>query len=107
MISPWNKLYDPAKDRRYGNLFFATFVLLFVLVGIAALIRNEFSEIQDQNPDVQIAAFIVLTGTAVFGSIFIRRKFRRDSPPKGRFLIQPMSRDEIIKARSKLVRVRK
>ncbi|MGI8965396.1 MAG: hypothetical protein ACR2H1_04825, partial [Limisphaerales bacterium] len=54
--------------------------------------------------DVQRYFLEALPGLAILSSALIWRKIRRARTPGKRFQRQELSRDEIIKARSKLVR---
>lgn len=106
----WNNIYDDTKDKRYGGLFIG--VLLFLFVGLPLLgwglsyawvFLPNFIGIPD--PGKFMAVCLVLAGalclvaTALYWRRRIRfgRKIRED-----RSKYSNLSRDELMKARSKL-----
>jgi hypothetical protein len=110
----WNNIYDEDKDKRYGGLFM--FILLFIFVGLPliALAVNSAWEILPNffftligYPNVSIfwiiclvvAGSLSLAAIVLFGRRWIRigRKARQD-----RLKYSNLSRDELMKARSKL-----
>ena len=104
MNSIWSNLYDKAKDLRYGVLFFASLVGFFVLflVGVLAckmIEGTDFSPLSLQTHILQ-----VLPGLLIIIAALIWRAVRRARAQRGkRFRREELSRDEIRKARSKLV----
>ncbi|HTV39518.1 MAG TPA: hypothetical protein VMF08_03010 [Candidatus Sulfotelmatobacter sp.] len=110
----WNNIYDDGKDKRYSGLFIG--VLLFLLVGLplAGLLLNNISDIVPNclndligYPDVSrfqivcltLASSLSLVAIGLFGLRWARvgRKERQD-----RLKNSNLSRDELMKARSKL-----
>lgn len=106
----WKDIYDDGKDRRYGGLFMA--VLLFLFVGLPLLawglscawvILPNFIGIPDPGKFLVVclvlAGSLLLVATVLFWRRWIRfgRKERQD-----RLKYSNLSRDELMKARSKL-----
>lgn len=100
MNSLWANLYDRHKDRRYAILFVAT---LFVFFGLAVpavilllYLRPFWPPLQD-----------LLPGTGLFiaaMAALIWRAVRRTRSSRNRPKSMPLSRDELRKARSKLLK---
>jgi hypothetical protein len=107
----WNNIYDDAKDRRYGALFLATLFLglplLVVALGAAGAIFAEIMTVLTEYPDVgafPVVCLFLLTGVALMATALfwrhwtrIGRKARQDQ-----LTYSNLSRDELLKARSKL-----
>ncbi|MGH7939750.1 MAG: hypothetical protein ACREE6_01485 [Limisphaerales bacterium] len=107
----WNNIYDEAKDRRYGTLFIATFIILIgVLLLIMAPLNDMFADLMDvltgnaglskfQTVRLLALAGALLVAIVLLGRRFVRigRKSRRE-----RLKYSDLSRDELLKARSKL-----
>jgi hypothetical protein len=110
----WNNIYDDAKDKRYSGLFIGVLLSLFLGLPLLALLFGFASEILPNflaaitgYPDVNRFLFVcvvLLAGLSVaaivlFGRRWIRfgRKERKD-----RSKYSNLSRDELMKARSKL-----
>ena len=98
MNSIWNNLYDKCKDRRYGVLFFISLGSVFGMC-LAALIMAHI--IGSSNLEGYFLPTLPATGILVV--VWIVRTIRQ-SRQRARYEILPLSRDEICKARSKLVR---
>lgn len=99
MDSIWEKLYDSAKDRRYGILFMATWSGIFGL----SLLSIFISELSSENGAQEF--FLATLSGAVISMLgiswwVIRRRRRR---PEERIEYRELSRDELAKARSKLM----
>lgn len=99
----WGNMFEYFKDRRYAAVFFGTLMALgglFVAVVIGVQI---FSAYNLQN----YLDYIVPGTSAIFALLFtvwiIRFRRRMLARRKERYKISPMSRDELNKARSKLV----
>jgi hypothetical protein len=110
MNSIWDKVYDPVKDRRYGMLFFISLVALFCVFILGRLAWAIWTDLAPETSELQIWLLLTLLGISVFTSALICRELRsrRDRcDRKEMFERQELSRDEIIKARSKLVKARK
>jgi len=98
MNSIWNNLYDRFKDRRYGLLFFVSAIASVGFLLVGRIIIEVVSP-------VNWAPY--LPGIFILGVAMIWRKWRRSQMPRERMKIEPLSRDEWRKARSKLVRSQK
>lgn len=100
MNSFWERIYDAVKDRNYGMLFFGTFlgmIIAFFLIGLLVAITGVNG--------VQTYLMPVLGGMAFFAVIAMAvtiRRARRQRAKRRKFM--ELSRDEIQKARSKLMR---
>ena len=97
MNSIWNNLYDRFKDRRYGTLFFGA--LMTVIVSV--LITFSFH--------INLAAHVpeILAAIGLVFIAFIWRGYRNARAWRRERLHYPsLSRDELRKARSKLVKDR-
>lgn len=110
MNSPWEKLYDPVKDRRYGMLFIISFVALFCLFILGRLAWAIWTDLAPEPSELEIWILFGLPGIFLFPAALICRALRprrENSDQKEVFKRQELSRDEIIKAQSKLVKARK
>jgi hypothetical protein len=98
MKSFWEEIYDSAKDRRYGFLFFATLLVFFgavILGGVAYAIMGENGFQQFVVP--------ALPGIGIFFIAFSYWRIRRMRKRRQeRLKYATLSRDELAKARSKL-----
>ncbi|HEY1786980.1 MAG TPA: hypothetical protein VGJ73_02435 [Verrucomicrobiae bacterium] len=107
----WNNIYDDVKDRRYGTLFLGTLFLglplLALVLGVAGGTFAELMDVLTGYPDINAFQFlfiILLAGLPVLTTVLlwrhwirIERKTHRD-----RLKFSNLSRDELLKARSKL-----
>jgi hypothetical protein len=110
----WNNIYDDAKDKRYSGLFIGVLILLPVglfllasIFGAASEIVPDFLDAITGYPDVNrflfvcvvLAAGLSVAAIVLFGRRWVRfgRKARQD-----RLKYSDLSRDELMKARSKL-----
>jgi hypothetical protein len=104
MNSIWNNLYDKAKDRRYGVLFFFSLFGCFGLLLIGALICKILEGIDFGAFDLPSHFLELLPGFVIVMAALIWRGIRRARAQGGhRFRREELSRDEISKARSKLM----
>lgn len=107
----WNNIYDDVKDRRYGTLFFTTLLIgtPLVILGLF-LVHATFADFRDflaGLPGIstfQIVCLVLLAALALMAMamfwrhwVKIGRKARED-----RLKYSNLSRDELLKARSKL-----
>ena len=108
MNSFWSNLYEPSKDRRNGILFLITFFAFLGVFALGILVYHVINELNLALTDFQIVlAMLVLPGIIILIAAFTWRAIRRTKPQTNeRFQRKEMSRDEIIKARSKLVKLR-
>jgi hypothetical protein len=104
MNSIWNNLYDHAKDRRYGALFFSSLAGVFVVFLLGALLCQIFGEINLGSFDLPSHFLELVAGIVILMVALAWREVRRARAQRGkRFRREELSRDEIRKARSKLV----
>ena len=99
----WGNVFEYFKDRRIAGIFFGTLMALggLLIAGIIAAQVFCAYNLQDY------LNYIVLGAAAIFLMLFsiwiIRARRRMLARRKDRYRISPMSRDELNKARSKLV----
>jgi hypothetical protein len=99
MNSIWSKLYDSVKDRRYAALFFIT---IFAFFGLLALVTGICGIIGDSN--IHEYFLQALPGIGILMAALVWRAVRKTRMRRGgKFQREELSRDEIRKARSKLV----
>jgi hypothetical protein len=111
MNSIWNNLYDKAKDRRYGTLFFFSLFGFFGLFLAGVIIYKilegiDFSLLDSQNYfDLQNHFLELVPGLVIIMVALAVRGYRRARAQGGhKFRREELSRDEICKARSKLMK---
>ena len=98
----WSRLYDNFKDRRYGILFFGTLALVFgfLIVGVFICEAAQAYELEKYLTAAAVGAGLLFMVWVGRGIVQMRvRKYERLRFP-------PLSRDEMQKARSKLVKKR-
>src|SRR5215469_2402125 len=93
----WSNIYDDAKDRRYGALFFSTLLALFVSLGIMALIGALTNGV-----GLVPALFLFAIPFAVAMVCAVSNCVRAWKHRDGSLNSSALSRDELAKARSKL-----
>jgi biotin transporter BioY len=104
MNSIWSNLYDKFKDRRYGVLFFSCLVGVFGLFLFGAFLYSNLGGIDFGPLELQRHFLQLLPGISILAVALIWRAVRRARMRRGkRFRREELSRDEILKARSKLV----
>lgn len=99
----WCNVLDYLKDRRFGSVFFAT---LLALSGVAAIIFVLFQLVVAAGLQEYLVYAPPLFGLACFvwlGRSIARARARR----RDRYKSSPLSRDDLNKARSKLLRTRR
>lgn len=101
MNSFWGSLYDWSKDRRYAALFFVTLItfLGLVIAGVVFCLRG--------NPRGFRLEYLLPAGCVLAAALvcFLIRFLRTQRP--GSSNCSPLSRDEVSKARSKLLQGQK
>jgi biotin transporter BioY len=104
MNSIWSNLYDKFKDRRYGILFFSSLVGFFGLFLLGVIVYNILGGIDFGPFELQSHFLQLLPGILIIMAALIWRAIRRArAQRRKRFRREELSRDEIRKARSKLV----
>ncbi len=98
----WGNIFDYVKDRRFVPVFFITLAVLFgVPLGVAILVGStNISDYLKYWPVLATALAVCLL-IVIWREVAEARRRRRN-----RYKISPMSRDELTKARSKLVRTK-
>ena len=100
MNFPWNRVFEHHRERHRGALFFSGFVLFLIVVTIGIIVGQTVGVAEFQEGIAYAAAILgVLSLVWIFQIIRRARARRRD-----RYKISPLSRDEIGKARSKLIK---
>jgi len=100
MNSIWNDLYDKFKDRRYGALFFASLLSVFGLLMLAVILGQI---VGPANLQEYVLQALSAAGLLIVGLIW--RAVRRARAQRGnKFRREELSRDEVNKARSKLMK---
>jgi predicted MFS family arabinose efflux permease len=91
----WSDVFEYFKDRRIAGVFFGTLLLLLILLPAGALL-------------IKIAGWTyVLPGTIVVAiTLVVRAILRMRAYGRERYKSSPLSRDELKKARSKLLRTK-
>jgi hypothetical protein len=110
MNSFWNNLYDDVKDQRYGTLFVAALFIGTPLFVLGLCLANEtyadLSNALTQYPDIGIFQLVclVLPGLALIAMALFWRRWNRTGRKDrwNRIKYSALSRDELLKARSKL-----
>ena len=97
-------MYDKAKDRRYGTLFFFSLFGFFGLFLVGVLIFQILGGMDLGAFDWPAHFLELVPGIVIIIAALAWRGFRRArAQPGKRFQREELSRDEIRKARSKLV----
>jgi hypothetical protein len=100
MNSIWSNLYDKFKDRRYGALFFISLMSVLGLLLLAVMVGQIIGP-----ANVQEYVLQALPGVGIIIVALIWRAVRRSRAQRGkRFRREELSRDEVCKARSKLMK---
>lgn len=94
----WNSLYDKFKDRRYGALFLSSILACIGLLLAAAVIGAILREARLEKHFLEVLAGLGLLVLLRMGVTFRRTRKRN----RERLRRDPLSRDELGRARSKL-----
>ena len=92
----WSNLFEFFKDRRHAAVFFGT---LAVIIGVLAIGAISYQVIDGLHLWEYMLPGIGLLLVVMIGQVFLRMRASRSN----RYKPSPLSRDEIIKARSKLM----
>jgi hypothetical protein len=94
----WGNVFEYFKDRRGPALFFVTLVAFFVAIAFGAIMSRVV-------PDEVLQRIIIYSspvlGLMLLSSLWLAIR-RAQARSRNRYKSSPLSRDEIIKARSKL-----
>jgi len=97
-MSFWTNIYDDAKDRRYGRLFFVTFFSIIGLVLFGLYLGVQFrASIPPEVIYAGVAVALLILALIGWRWTCIERKYQKD-----KLKFSALSRDELFKARSKL-----
>ena len=100
MNSIWINLYDKFKDRRYGALFFVSLMSVFGLLLLGVIVEQIVGPANLREYFLQ-----ALSGVGILIVALIWRTIRRARAQRGKkFQREELSRDEVCKARSKLMK---
>ena len=106
MSSPWNHLYDRYRDRRNGGMFFFILSAIFGFIPAICLMgyftRNLFPEYADQIAGgvITLLALLIIWFLVKLCRAVIAWRRRAGA----RANLSKLSSDELVKARSKLLR---
>lgn len=107
MNSISSKLYDPVKDRRYGILFLSTVIIFVGLSAVAMIAQGIVDHLELEKSDLKDYFLRVLPGIILLIGVLIWKMVHPSQRPQKKiFQRHELSRDEIIKARSKLVKTK-
>jgi len=104
----WNNIYDDEKDKRYGGLFFAVLIFFFVGLPLIAWLCSVCDIVPNLTyPDLsrfQVVCLIVTGGLGLVAIVLLLRRWVRigRKTRQDRLKYSDLSRDELMKARSKL-----
>ena len=102
MIFPWNRVFEHFRDRSRGALFFCGLaVVLGSMAGLGILELNAGEGAVDGVLAAMAGVMVVFWLLQI--ALWVRRARKRRGD---RYKIAPLSRDEICKARSKLMQKR-
>lgn len=99
MNSFWSQLYDRHKDRRYANLFFFT---LFGFIGL--IVPGVIIVMRVGSLDLHL--LYLLPGIVMLLTAIVWRAIRRSRTKRRTSTFPQLSRDELRKAQSKLLKER-
>ena len=103
MNSIWSNLYDKAKDRRYGLLFFFSLIGLFGVFLSAMLAWQMVQGLELLSLPWKSQILLMLPGPLIIVAAIILRAIRRvRARHRTTYRREALSRDELCKARSKL-----
>jgi hypothetical protein len=98
----WGNVFDYFRDRRIAGVFFATLMVLLLLLAIGAIL---FQTVGAENLRTGFEYSLPFLIALFLGWIW-RCIARARTRSRDRYKISPLSRDELRKARSKLMRAK-
>jgi len=102
MNSIWSNLYEKSKDRSHGALFFVSLMSMFGLLLLAVILEQIIGPANVREYFLQ-----ALSGIGILVVALIWRTVRRSRSQRViKFRREELSRDELCKARSKLVKLK-
>ena len=96
----WGNVFDYFKDRRFAGVFFGTLLALGGLLLVGAILEQIICAYKLQGYLVYALPGVALVLAAMIGRSIARVRARR----RDRYKVSQLSRDELRKARSKLVK---
>lgn len=96
----WGNVFEYFKDRRYAAVFFGTLAALIGTLVVGAILYEVICAYDLQDYLLYSLPGLVLLVVAWIGRGILRARVRS----RERYKISPMSRDELTKARSKLLK---
>lgn len=94
----WSNIFEYFKERRYASVFFSSLAISITLLALAAMSYQAIDGSHLLEYWTYMLPGIGLIFVALIGWVFLRIRASRSN----RYKSSPLSRDEIIKARSKL-----
>ena len=98
----WGNVFEYFKDRRGAAIFFATLLALFGALIVGSILYHIICAYNLQDYLVYSLPGVAVILMAWIGSSIARARVRR----RNRYKCSPLSRDELSKARSKLMRIK-
>ena len=100
MIFFWGDVFEYFKDRRYAAVFFGTLAATIVFLALGGIFYKAAADchLLQYRPYSLLGLYLLLLAL-VWHGIYQMRERRLN-----RYKVSPLSRDEVIKARSKLVK---
>ncbi len=98
----WGNVFEYFKDRRGAAFFFATLLALFIALIVGSILYHVICAYDLQAYLVYSLPGLALILMAWIGSGIAQARARR----RNQYKSSPLSRDELIKARSKLTRIK-
>lgn len=99
----WANMVEYVRDRRFGAVFFGTLMALSGLLAAGYIVYQVIVGYGLQGYLIYTWPAIAMTFLVWFGRVFRRNQARR----RDRYKSTPLSRDELNKARSKLLGTRR
>jgi hypothetical protein len=98
----WGNVFEYFKDRRLASVFFGTLLALIGVLVAGAIFFQVICAYNLQDYLVYTLPGVALMFVALTGQAIVRARRRR----RDRYKSSPLSRDELRKARSKLMRAK-
>lgn len=99
--------YDSTKDRRNGMFFLISLVAFFGVLILLKFASNIWADLGLEKSDLEVFLLFAPLGVFIFIFALIWREAHRERVPQKKSTERSeMSRDEILKARSKLMKAK-
>lgn len=96
----WGNVFEYFKERRYAAVFFGTLAALVGTIALGALLIELIYAYDMERYLIYALPGLALLFSALLGRSLAQARARR----RDRYKISPLSRDELTKARSKLLK---